>query len=104
MGEVTIAGGSVRLNEEGFLADPAQWSKEVAGEIAKNAGLELTDRHWVVIEYMRNDFSENGKSPTIRRITKNSGVDTKELYQIFPVRPGSTAAKIAGVPKPEGCV
>ncbi len=104
MAESTIAGGAVRLNEDGYLVDTSQWSREVAAEIARANGLDLSDRHWLVIDYMRRDFAENGKSPTIRRITKNSGVDTKELYKIFPVRPGSTAAKIAGVPKPEGCV
>ena len=104
MGETTTLSGNIQLNEEGFLSDPSQWTKEIAPELARTCELELTDRHWVVIEYMRRDFAEMGKSPTIRRITKNSGVDTKELYKLFPVRPGSTAAKIAGVPKPEGCV
>ncbi|MBE7439575.1 MAG: TusE/DsrC/DsvC family sulfur relay protein [Spirochaetales bacterium] len=95
---------ALSLNEEGFLTDPAIWNEEIALAIARANQIEMNERHWVVVRYMRKDFQENGKAPTIRRITKNSGVDTKELYQLFPVRPGSTAAKIAGVPKPEGCV
>lgn len=93
-----------KLNEEGFLIDTADWSPEIATAIAQRENIQLNDRHWIVIQYMRKDFQESGKSPTIRRITKNSGVETKELYLLFPVRPGSTAAKISGVPKPEGCV
>lgn len=92
------------FDEDGGLRDPSTWNRQLAEAMAAKADVTLTDRHWVVIDYMRKDFEEAGKSPTIRRITKNSGVNTKELYALFPVRPGSTAARIAGVPKPEGCV
>ncbi|MCB1166731.1 MAG: TusE/DsrC/DsvC family sulfur relay protein [Leptospiraceae bacterium] len=104
MPEVKVKEGTVQLNDDGFLVNESEWNRDVAEAIARENKLELTDRHWVVIDFMRKDFQESGKSPTIRRITKNSGVDTKELYQLFPVRPGGTAARIAGVPKPEGCV
>jgi len=104
MPQKTIAGKEVEVNEEGFLQNPNDWSKEVAKEIAKEEGLELGDKHWQVIDYMRSDFQETEKSPTVRRITKNSGINTKDLYQLFPGGPGKKAAKIAGVPKPVGCV
>ncbi len=92
------------VNDEGFLVNPGDWSEDLAGTIAKNEGITLSDRHWQVIRFMRKDFQETGKSPTIRRITKFSGVDTKELYALFPGGPGKKAAKIAGVPKPVGCI
>ena len=104
MAELQVKEGTVEINEDGFLVDPEKWSRDVAEAIAKENKVEMTDRHWVVIDFMRKDYQESGKSPTVRRITKNSGVDTKELYKLFPVRPGGTAARIAGVPKPEGCV
>lgn len=104
MPEIQVKDASVELNEDGFLVDAGNWSRDVAEAIAKHNNVEMTDRHWVVIDFMRKDYEESGKSPTVRRITKNSGVDTKELYKLFPVRPGGTAARIAGVPKPEGCV
>ena len=104
MATATIADKTVEVDDDGMLVNGADWSKEVAEAFAKDENIDLTDRHWVVIDYMRKDFAETGKSPTIRRITKNSGVETKELYQLFPRRPGRTAARLAGVPKPMGCV
>lgn len=104
MATATLAGKNVEVTEDGFLVNPDDWTKEIAEEIAKEEGIELTDRHWVVIDFMRKDFKETGKSPTIRHITKHSDVDTKELYQLFPGGPAKKAAKIAGVPKPVGCI
>ncbi len=105
MTEKTIAGVNVEVDDDGFLKNPDQWTKEIAVEIAKAEGFaELSDLHWKVIDFMRNDYKEKGVSPTVRRITKNSGVTTKELYKLFPGGPGKKAAKIAGVPKPVGCV
>ncbi|MBN8220150.1 MAG: TusE/DsrC/DsvC family sulfur relay protein [Spirochaetes bacterium] len=92
------------FNAEGFLLNPEAWSEQLAAELAAGEGIQLTPRHWDVIRYMRKDFVETGKSPTIRRITKFAGVDTKELYALFPGGPGKKAAKIAGVPKPVGCI
>ena len=68
-------------------------------------GIEaLTERHWLVIEFMRKEFKEKGDAPSIRKLTKESGVDTKELYALFPKGPAKKAAKIAGLPKPKGCI
>ncbi len=100
----TIAGKTVERNEEGFLVNPDDWTEEIAQEIAKELGIELTDRHWQVIRFMRQDFKERGQVPTIRRIKNMSGVPTKELYQLFPEGPAKKAAMIAGLSKPEGCV
>jgi tRNA 2-thiouridine synthesizing protein E len=65
---------------------------------------ELTDRHWLVIKYIQKEFDENGDAPSIRKLTKESDVSTKELYQLFPKGPAKKAAKIAGLPKPKGCI
>jgi len=94
----------IKFNEEGFLLNPAEWSEELAAEIARAEGIDLNPRHWQVVRFMRQDFMASGKSPTIRRITKFGGVTTKELYELFPGGPAKKAAKIAGVPKPVGCI
>jgi tRNA 2-thiouridine synthesizing protein E len=105
MPEKTIAGITVEVDDDGFLQNPEQWTKEVASELAKDLGIEeLTDKHWQVIEFVRKFYQENGGSPTVRKITKNSGVPTKELYKLFTGGPGKKAALISGVPKPVGCV
>ena len=101
----TIAGVSVDVNDEGFLTDPEQWNEQVAAEIARSEGIdELTDQHWTVIRFMRKEYAEKGTGPTVRVLGKTSGVTVKELYQLFPKGPAKVAARIAGIPKPRGCI
>ena len=101
----TIAGRAVEVNDEGFFEDPDAWSEDLAGALASEAGIdELTDRHWHVIRFMRKEYAEKGTGPTVRALGKSSGVSVKELYELFPKGPAKLAAKIAGIPKPRGCV
>ena len=105
METVEIAGTQVELDEDGNLKNLSDWSEEIAKELAKEEGIEeLTDRHWMVINFMRKVFEENGDAPSIRKLTKESGVATKELYQLFPKGPAKKSARIAGLPKPKGCI
>lgn len=95
----------IEFDADGHLAHLSDWSEELAGELARNEGIpELNDRHWAVINFMRKEYEEKGDAPSIRRLTKESGVPTKELYQLFPKGPAKKAAKIAGLPKPTGCI
>ena len=99
-----IAGKEVQVNDEGFMTDPSEWTKEIAVEIAAEEGIpELTDAHWQVIEWSRRE-AKNGKSPTLRQITTGTGVNTKQIFALFPKCPAKKAARIAGLGKPEGCV
>ena len=101
----TIAGTSIDVNEEGFMTDASQWNEEVAVELARREGIEsLSDRHWEVIHFMRREFEEKGTGPSVRLLAKTSGVSIKELYTLFPKGPAKLAAKIAGIPKPRGCI
>ena len=101
----TIAGINLDLNEEGFLTDPAQWNEAVAEELARREGIDLlSDRHWQVIRFMRSEYETKGTGPTVRVLGKTSGVPIKELYELFPKGPAKLAAKIAGIPKPRGCI
>jgi TusE/DsrC/DsvC family sulfur relay protein len=95
---------AVEFNAEGFLLDSSQWTPELAEILAREAGIALTDRHWKVITFCREDAAREGQPPGLRRIAKLSGVTMKELYELFPKGPGKLAAKIAGLPKPQGCV
>ncbi len=101
----TIAGTEIELNDEGFLIDPTQWNDDIAVELARREGIDpLTDRHWQVIRFMRSEYEAKGTGPTVRLLGKTSGVPIKELYQLFPKGPAKLAAKIAGIPKPRGCI
>jgi dissimilatory sulfite reductase related protein len=101
----TIAGAEVELNDEGFFVVPEQWSEAIGVEIAKQSGIDpMTDRHWQVVRYMRQQYLDHGTAPSIRTLGKASGVSVKELYQLFPKGPAKLAAKIAGIPKPRGCI
>jgi tRNA 2-thiouridine synthesizing protein E len=104
MTTLTLEGQKVDVNPEGFLLDSSQWTPEIAESIAKEVGIRLTDRHWKVLTFCREDAAREGTSPGLRRIAKLSGVEMKELYQLFPKGPGKLAARIAGLPKPTSCV
>jgi tRNA 2-thiouridine synthesizing protein E len=96
---------AVEVDAEGFLRDPAQWSEALAEEIAREAGITpLTERHMQVVRFMRQTYLTTGTAPTIRTLGKASGVPVKELYQLFPKGPAKLAAKVAGIPKPRGCI
>jgi dissimilatory sulfite reductase related protein len=105
MSATLIAQYPLDVDAEGFLQKPEQWTQEIGVEIARDAGIEpLTDRHWQVIRFMRDRFLQTGQAPSIRTLGKESGVSTKELYQLFPKGPAKLAAKIGGIPKPHGCI
>ena len=105
MATETIAGKELEVDGEGFLADHNQWDESVAAEIAQKNGIDqLTERHMMVINFMRERFIESGSAPSIRSLGKQSGVPIKELYQLFPKGPAKLAAKIGGIPKPRGCI
>ena len=100
-----LAGKNVDMNEEGFLTNSSQWTPEVAEALAREVGLDsLTAEHWKVITFCREDAVKEGQPPGLRRISKLSGVGTKELYKLFPKGPGKLAARIAGLSKPKACV
>src|SRR5438045_4433276 len=100
-----IADTQVDLDAEGFLTDPQQWNERVAEDVARQHGIpELTERHWLVVRFMRERYLATGAAPSIRSLGKESGVPIKELYQLFPKGPAKLAARIGGIPKPKGCI
>ncbi|WP_284740389.1 TusE/DsrC/DsvC family sulfur relay protein [Amycolatopsis sp. RTGN1] len=105
MPTATYAGTPVPVTDDGFFTDPDRWTEAMAPEIAREAGIDaLTDQHWQVIKHMRHEYAEKGTGPTVRALGRTSGVTIKQLYQLFPKGPAKIAAKIAGIPKPRGCI
>jgi dissimilatory sulfite reductase related protein len=101
--EKIIAGKPIEVNEEGYLKNFLQWSKETGEEIAKEANINLSPRHWEVITYLQDEYKKEVPL-SIRKIGKSGVVDIKEFYASFPFAPLKTATKIAGVPKPASCI
>ena len=101
--EATLAGVSVNVNEEGYLTDFNQWNKEVGQGIAEQEGIEMTDRHWEVIDYLQDQHRKE-VALSIRKVGKSGVVDIKEFYQLFPNGPLKISTKIAGIPKPASCI
>ena len=100
-----IAEAPVDVDAEGFMTNAEQWNEQIAGAIAEANGIpELTERHWLVVRFMRERYLATGNAPSIRSLGKESGVPIKELYQLFPKGPAKLAAKIGGIPKPKGCI
>lgn len=104
MTTTTIAGQTVDVNEEGFLTDPAAWNDELGAELARLIGIELTDDHWKLIRFLRDDYTAMGETATLRRVSTQTGVPVKELFNLFPKKPAKKMAYVSGLPKPKGCV
>ena len=104
MATTTINGKEVVVDDEGFMTEYDQWDKEIGGALATAIGVDMTDAHWKVIDFLREDFQEKGETPTIRRVSTAGGVDTKTLFLLFPKKPAKKMSYIAGLPKPHGCV
>ena len=105
MTTAVLGGREIHVDEEGFMTDPSEWSEDLAEILAKNIGIDtLTDGHWTVIRFLREDFEVQGETPGLRRITSEVGVPTKELFQLFPKKPGKKMSYVAGVPVPKGCI
>ena len=103
MAQKIYAGITVEVNEEGYFTNPFQWTKEIAIEVAKEEGIILTDKHFAIMEFLRNRF-KGGEALSIRSINHSGVIDVKTFYQLFPGAPLKKATKIAGIPKPASCI
>ena len=93
------------VDEDGFLEEPSCWNQEVAADFATTEGVsELTENPWKVINYLRNYYLQFGIAPMIRKLCKETGFKLNEIYAMFPSGPAKGACKLAGLPKPTGCV
>jgi tRNA 2-thiouridine synthesizing protein E len=96
---------AVKFDKEGFMTDPNEWTPQIAEILGREEGIDpLTERHWKVIHFVREEFQRSGEPPTLRTINKKSGVETKELYELFPKGPAKKVARVAGLGKPKGCI
>src|SRR5512136_1404686 len=108
---ITVGGKSMETDEEGYLVNLSDWSEDVANAIAKAENVEMTQNHWEVVNFLREYYSEYQIAPAVRVLTKAIGKklgpdkgNSKYLYELFPYGPAKQACKIAGLPKPTGCV
>ena len=101
--DLNIAGIRLDVTEDGYLTDVSQWTKEIGLEIAKNDGVEMTDRHWEVVSWLQEQV-KNDVALSVRGIKKSGVLNIKEFYALFPKGPLKVSTKIAGVPKPKSCI
>jgi tRNA 2-thiouridine synthesizing protein E len=105
MPQFTHGSVSIEVDEDGFMQEPDRWDKDVAAALGTTEGVDdLTDDHWKVVEYLRNYYLQFGVAPMIRKLCKETGYDLKRIYELFPSGPAKGACKVAGLPKPTGCV
>lgn len=104
MPTTTIAGHEVEVNEEGFLTQPSQWNEELGAALAGLIGIELTEDHWKVINFLRSDHEAQGETATLRRVSTQMGLPVKHLFTLFPGKPAKKMSYVSGLPKPKGCV
>lgn len=106
MSTIEFEGRQLELNDEGFMANPDEWSEEVALVLAReeeNLDL-LTEEHWSVIRFIRRYYEEKQSAPMVRAVCKTTGLPLRRVYELFPSGPAKGACKLAGLPKPDGCV
>jgi TusE/DsrC/DsvC family sulfur relay protein len=94
----------VAFGADGHLVDARQWTRALGEKLATVQGVHMTDAHWSLAEAARKDFAETNASPNIRRLTQITTATTRDVYALFPKAPARTLAKIAGLPKPAGCL
>jgi len=105
MAKIEIEGRMFDVDGDGFLSIPGLWDEEVAKLFAKNDGIgEMNEKHWAIIKIIRKNWEEKGMAPMIRTICQETGIKLREIYELFPNGPARGACKIAGLPKPDGCV
>ena len=100
----TMNGRAIQVNDEGFLTEYDEWDEDLAKVLAQNIDIDLTDAHWKVIRFLREDYKTQGETATTRRVQTVGGVPTKEQFTLFAKKPAKKMAYIAGLPKPHGCV
>jgi tRNA 2-thiouridine synthesizing protein E len=100
----TIGAQQVHVDSEGFLTEYGEWDEALASQLAAAIGIELTDAHWKVIRFLREDFPTQQETATLRRVSTVAGIPVKELFTLFPAKPAKKMAYVAGLPKPRGCV
>ncbi len=105
MGSILVGQVSIEIDEDGFIQEPDKWNEAVALSLANSEGVtELTDRHWALINYLRDYYKKFGIAPMIRKMCKEVGMKLSDVYELFPTGPAKGACKAAGLPKPTGCV
>lgn len=106
MPEMEVKGKKIALNQEGFLQNPEEWDDEVAEALARTEeGIEdMSEDHWTVVKYIREYYLEKNLAPMVRKVCKNTGFPLKYIFELFPSGPAKGACKVAGLPKPDGCV
>jgi len=105
MAVIELDGIQVEVDEDGFIQNPDLWTEELAVAIAKTEDVaEMTEDHWKVVNYLREYYKQFGIAPMIRKLCKDTGYPLKTIYELFPSGPAKGACKIAGLPKPTGCV
>ena len=105
MAQQEFGGKMLEIDEDGFIQNPDEWDKAVAADLAKTEGVEdLTEDHWKVVNFLREYYIDFNMAPMIRKLCKSTGFKLKEIYELFPSGPAKGACKVAGLPKPTGCV
>jgi TusE/DsrC/DsvC family sulfur relay protein len=105
MGDLKVGDTVLETDEDGFIQEPEKWNQDVAAALAQTEGVDdLTEEHWKVVNYLREYYMEYGVAPMIRKLCKATDCKLNRIYELFPSGPAKGACKVAGLPKPTGCV
>jgi tRNA 2-thiouridine synthesizing protein E len=103
--KIDVGGVDVKFDPDGFMLEPQRWSEAVAGAIARDEGIaEMSADHWSIVNFIRAYWKEHDLAPPVRLICQECGVSVRQIYKLFTAGPARGACRVAGLPKPDGCV
>lgn len=103
--DIETSGKKIEFNEDGFMLRPELWDDEVASAIARQDGIdEMGEKHWAIVRFIREYWEEQDLAPQVRVLCKATGVTVRQIYALFTLGPARGACRVAGLPKPDGCV
>ncbi len=100
-----VNGKTIEFDNDGFMTEPGLWDEKIAASIATDEGIdEMSDKHWRIVKFIRDYWKEHDLAPPVRLLCKEGGVSIREVYKLFTSGPARGACRVAGLPKPDGCV
>ena len=105
MAKSMLGGIEIEVDEDGFIQEPDKWNQAVAEDLAKTENASpMSEDHWKLVNYLRDYYLRFEIAPPIRMVVKQTGFNLKYIYKMFPSGPAKGLCKVAGLPKPTGCV
>ena len=105
MAKHLLGGIEIEVDEDGFIQEPEKWTKEIAEDLAKEESASpMSEDAWKLVNFLRDYYLNYEIAPPVRILVRKTGFSLEYMYKMFPKGPAAGACKVAGLPKPTGCI